>query len=226
MSEEIYEHIKELVPFKLEFVDDQDSYYKLDSYVKSLHEDHFLISPAKKDGLFYNIPLQKEVNLIFAKEGGVFIAQCMILGKELDRQYGIKVGYPVNTKTLERREYIRVPIKVRAEVTSYSDPACLGKNSFFGITRNISGSGIAVYHKEPIGEYYDLGVKIYLNDGDSKPVETKCDLVYSQEVKIKDEPCYLSAFTYTSIFENDSSRIVKECFKYQIKCKKVKGSSY
>lgn len=222
MNEGIYKYLRELAPFKLEFIDDKDDYHKLDSHIKSIQEDYILINPPERNGSAINLMDNTEVNILFPMDKGVFVAQCTVLGKKLGEISGVKLSFPHNTSVQERREYIRVPVKVRVEITAYSDEVYSQKTRLFAITKNISASGIAFYHKEPIENYYDIGCKIYLNDENTKPVETKNDLIYSQRVKIKDELLYITAITFTSISEADSARIVKECFKYQVREKKVK----
>ncbi len=225
MSDELYEHIRELAKFKLEFIDENDNYYKMDSYIKSIDGGCMLISPPEnqEQEKIINIPENAEVNLIFPMDKGVLIAQCTVLGKELGPQPGIQISFPHNTRVLERREFIRVPIKLRVEIIYFSDQSYLEKNSFFAITKNLSANGMAFYHKEPIEDYYDLRAKIYLNDENPKPIELQHELVYSQKVKIKNELIFLTATTFTSLSEPDSARIVKECFKYQVRHKKIKN---
>lgn len=222
MLEGIYKHLRELAPFKLEFIDEDDNYHKLDSYIKRIYGDYILISPPDKNGSGFNIPDTAEVNLLFPMEKGIFIAQCTVLGKELGTISGIKLSFPHDTQEVERREYIRVPVKIRIGVTCYQDQQYIKKQSFFAITKNLSATGVAFYHKESIDDYYNIGCKIYLNDENPKPVDTQNDLVYSKKVKIKDEELYLTAVTFTSISEADSARIVKECFKYQVRQKQMK----
>ena len=221
MSEELSNYIKELTPFKIEFVDENDNYHKLDSYIKAVEDDYILISPPDKDGISCYIQDDLEVNLIFPRNDGVFIAQCVVVGKELGNNPGIKVSFPYTTKILERREYVRMPMKLKVEVICYLDNSYIKKRSFFAVTKNISGSGIAFFHKEPLETYFDIKCKVYMDDENPRPVESRNDVVYSQQVKIKNEVYYLTALAFTSLSEADSARIVKECFKYQVNHKKI-----
>ncbi|OGI00289.1 MAG: hypothetical protein A2Y25_01515 [Candidatus Melainabacteria bacterium GWF2_37_15] len=223
MSEEINTYIRELAPFKIEFVDENDNYHKLDSYIKAVEDDYLLISPPDNSGVSCNIQDNLEVNLIFPRNDGIFIAQCVVIGKELGNKPGIKLSFPHNTRVLERREYVRMPMKLRVEVNCYLDKSYIEKKAFYAVTKNISGSGIAFFHKQPLETYFDIVCKIYLNDENHKPVETRNDVVYSQKVKLRDEIYYLTALSFTSISEADSARIIKECFKYQINHKKIKN---
>ena len=221
MADQAIEHIRELAPFKIEFIDGDNNYHKLDSYIKAIDDNYILISPPAKNGVYYSVEDNTEINMIFQLANGVFIAQCTVLNKVLTPNSGIKITHPSKTKTLERREYIRVPIKTKIEVICYADQFYMENNAFFGVTKNLSGSGVSFYHKEPIKDYYDIVCKIYLEDGDPNPVETHNDLVHTEKVKIKNEDHYLSALTFTSISQSDSTRIIKECFKYQVKHKKI-----
>ncbi len=223
MPEDIYEHIREQAPFKFEFIDENDNYYKLDSYIKKLHDDYIVVTPPDDGDVDINIPGNAEVNLIFPLDNGILIAQCTVLGREAGMKPGVLLSFPHNTRVLERREYIRVPIKLRVEITFYSDQFYTDRKSFFAITKNISASGIAFYHREPIESCYDIGCKIYLSDENPRAVETRNKLIYSQKIKIKNETVFLTALSFTSISEGDSARIVKECFKYQVRHKKIKS---
>ena len=221
MSDEIYNYIQELAQFKFEFVDEKDNYHKLDSYVKEIFDDYILIYPPNNKGVSFEIPDNIDVNLIFTQKIGIFVAQCVVLGKVFGEKSGIKISFPYKTKLFERREYIRLPMKLKIEVICYQDKTYKNQDSFFAVTRNISASGLAYFYKESLKDYYDIQCKIYLDDGKSNPIITGCDHIYSQKIKIKDEIYYLTALAYTSLSNEDSARIVKECFKYQIKHKKL-----
>lgn len=224
MPDELYKYLKELNSFKLEFMDTNDNYHRIDSYIKVIQEDYVLIAPPAKQGNIIDIADNAEVNLVFSKDNGVLIAQCSVLGKELGIQSGIKVSFPYKTKVLERREYVRVPLKLRAEVIYYLDREYTQRKSFSVTTKNLSGNGFSFYHKEPLTNYYDIQAKIFLNDENPKSVEIpRCDQVYSKKVKTKDGTIlYFTALTFVSISDEDSSRIIKQCFKYQIKQKHLK----
>ena len=216
MIDEIYEHFKELETLKIEFMDKDDTYHRLDSYIKAVYEDYVLIEPPKTAGILQELVDNSEVNLIFTRQDGVLIAHCGILGKQLGVQSGIKISFPYSTRILERREYVRIPLKLSTKINYYTDKDFPEKKSFLVKTRNISGSGICFLYENSLEGYYDIECKLYMDDGNLTPVIVKCDHVYSKKVKLKNNVSYLTALTYTSISEEGLSRIVKECFKYQI----------
>jgi len=217
--EEIYQHLKESEPFKIEFIDENDDYYKLDSHIKKVFQNSILIEYPFDGETYYDIPKGSEINIIFQRDSGLLIAQCTILGTESGVQEGIKLAFPSKAKVVDRREYVRMPLRLKTEISYLPEPDSTERTTFMAITRNISGNGLSYVSNKPFGNGSDIRCKMYLTDGNPKPVEIQCSFIYSRPIHIKDEIKYLTAFTYTSISSEDSSRIVKECFNYQIKRK-------
>lgn len=222
--EEFYTHIRNLVLFKLEFMDENDNYHQLDSHIIGVYNDYILISPPEKDDIIVNIPENSGVNLIFpsSEENKVLIAQCSVFGREFGDISGIRVSHPYNAQVIERREYVRVPMKLRTDITFHLKPDGSEEKTLSAISKNISGNGVAVFHKEPVEDYCKISCIIHLKDGGATPVRTDCDIIYTRKVRIKEETYNLTALAFTSILEQDLSRIVKECFKYQINNKKIR----
>ncbi len=218
MTNEIYDHLKESASLKIEFTDNADSYYRLSTTIKRVHDDYIVVNPPETGGILYEIRQGTLINLIFNRKNGVLIAQCEFLGPDEKDPESIKIGFPGEVKILERREYVRVPLKVRAEVSYYSENS-IEKETFFVSTRNISGSGICFLHDKSLEGCENINCKIFLNDEISTPVKVQCKHVYSRAAKIRYNIFFLIALSYTYISENDLSRIMKECFKYQINCK-------
>lgn len=222
MTDEVYDHLKELEVLKIEFMDENEDYHRLNSHIKTVSDDYILIDAPKTEDTLHEIPDNSTINLIFTRRDGVLIAQCMYLGKQAGTQSGIKISYPHDTQILERREYVRVPLKLRAKVVCSYEDNPLKKDVFYVVTRNISASGICFFYENTLEDYEDIQCKIYLDDGIVEPVKVKCNHVYSRKARVKNGIYYLTALTYTFISEEDSARIVKECFKYQISRKHIK----
>ncbi len=226
MANEVYDHLKELARFKIEFVDDQDEYHKLDGYIKKVYSDFIVIDIPQANNKAEKINDGSEINLIFPRDDGVLIAQCMVIGRESKLKQYIRIKYPHEVEILERREYVRIPLKVRVEINCISKQNLFDDFTVYATTRNISGSGVSFISKEPIKENYDdIECKIYLDDGNHNPVSAFCNFVYSKKVKVKNDILFLTALTYKFISDENSSRIVKECFKYQIKRKHLENFS-
>lgn len=221
MSDEIYEHLKEQASFNIEFVDEKDNYHRLNSHIKGLFDDYILIASPNSKGNFPKLPDNSEINIIFTRNNGVLIARCMVLGKEPDEQAGIKISFPYETNIIERRKLVRVSLKLNVEVFYHENEDSAEEKTFFATTRNISGNGLCYLSKQSLKNSCNIQCKIHLQDENPKSVKVNCNLVYSKKVKLKDKISYLTALVYTSISDEDSTRIVKECFKYQINRKHV-----
>ncbi len=219
ITDELSNYLKELETLKIEFTDKDDGYHRLDSHIKRVNEDFILLD--SPEGI---LPADGSMlNLIFPRKNGVLIARCSFLEKQTGTLPGIKVSYPYNTQILERREYVRVPLRLRTKITCSFDKNSAEKESFYVVTRNISGSGICfLYDKSLQGCEEEIKCKIYINDGNPNPIRVKCKYVYSKKARIKNNIFYITALKYISLSEEDSARIVKECFKYQINHRHVK----
>lgn len=212
---DIYDFIKELAPFELEYIDSDDNYHCLNTYIKRVNEDHILISPPQKNNLAHNLPDGQEINIIFKTENGTLSAVSNVINKQLDSMSGLRISFPCNSQFTERREFIRVPLNLKVEIMKFLDNTYQNAETFNIQTRNISGSGLCYVSDTPLDNYYDVHCKIYL-DYEKEPVTVRCDHIYSKKVKINNEKAYLTALTFAGISDEDIARLVKTCFRYQI----------
>ncbi len=212
---DIYDFIKELATFELEYIDDDDNYHCLVSYIKRLDDDYILISPPQKNKSAFNIPDGKEINIIFKTEKGMLSAVSNIIGTQLDDMSGLKIRFPYNSQITERREFIRVPLGLRIEIIKFLDNTYKNAETFNIQTRNISGKGLCYLSHSILDNYYDVHCKIWLDD-EKEPIYTRCDHIYSKKVKINNEKCYLTALSFVEINDEEISKLVKACFRYQI----------
>ena len=212
---DIYDFIKELAPFELEYIDSDDNYHCLNTYIKRVNEDHILISPPQKNNLAHNLPDGQEINIIFKTENGMLSAVSNVINKQLDSMSGLRISFPCNSQFTERREFIRVPLNLKVEILKFLDNTYQKVETFNIQTRNISGSGLCYVSGTPLDNYYDVHCKIYL-DYEKEPVAVRCDHIYSKKVKLNNEKAYLTALTFAGISDEDIARLVKTCFRYQI----------
>jgi len=212
---DIYDFIKELAPFELEYIDCDDNYHCLNTYIKSVNEDYILISPPQKNNQSHNLPDGQEINIIFKTEKGTYSAVSNIINKQLESISGLRISFPYNSEFTERREFIRVPLNLKVEVIKFPDNTYLNAETFNILTRNISGSGLCYISDSPLDNYYDAHCKIHL-DYEKEPVYVKCDHIYSRKIKINNEKAYLTALSFVDISEEDVAKLVKTCFRYQI----------
>ena len=212
---DIYDFIKELASVEIEFTDGNDNYYCLKSHIKSVEEDYILVNPPHKDNKAINIPDGQDININFKTENGIFSAEAKVIEKQLGDISGLKVSFPLNAKLTERREFLRVPLNLKAEIIKFSDSTGLNTETIEVTTRNVSGSGLCYISDEPLDNYYDVHCKVYLEQ-DEEPVYARCDHLYSKKVRVNNEKAYLTALTFTGISDENVAKLVKACFKYQI----------
>lgn len=218
---DIYDFIKEQAVFELEYIDSDDNYHCLDSYVKKVDANHILISPPQKNNITHNIPDGKEINIIFKTENGTFSAVSSVIDKQLDKTSGFRISFPCNSQFTERREFIRVPLALKVEIIKFLDNTNLNIENFNIQTRNISGSGFCYVSDTPLDNYYDVHCKIHLPE-EKEPVYVRCDQIYSKKMKINNQKAYLIALSFADIFKEDIAKLVKTCFRYQIDNREIK----
>ena len=216
---DVNDFIKELAQFEIEFIDDGGNYCCFNSHIKRIYDDYIFISPPQKRGISYNIKDGQQIDIVFKTVKGVMSARSAVLNKQLDRVSGLNISFPYNNRFTERRSFVRTPINLNIEVIKFFDINHKRKELVHVQTRNISGSGLAYISNEPLVNYYDLNCKIYINDG-KEPINVRCEHVYSKKVKINTQKAYLTALAYINISEEQISRIVKACFKYQVENRK------
>jgi len=215
---DIYDFIKELAQFELEYTDNDGAEHCLKTYVKRVYDDYIFISSPEKDNLSVNIADEQKISVIFKTEKGFLSADSVVLGKQLDSSMqGIKISFPLNSRFIERRAYSRVPFNIDIEVIKVLDSKD-SKEVFNAVTNDISGSGLSYISEMPLDNYYDILCRIYLHDGED-PVNVRCEHISSRKTNRDGRELTLTTLAYVDITDEQVSRIVRACFKYKIQNK-------
>ncbi|OGI22666.1 MAG: hypothetical protein A2287_08205 [Candidatus Melainabacteria bacterium RIFOXYA12_FULL_32_12] len=217
---DIYDFIKELAKIDIEIEDKEHNFYSLKSYVKRVEEDRILIDTPSNNGVTYNIPVGQTISLGIHADGGIYLGESKVIDKELSTISGLWICHPYFTQHIQRREYLRVPASLEAELTVFIDRQKTEKKVYNIKTKDISGSGFSYTSNEPLDQYYDIECTIYINDSDNEPVISRCEHVYSKKITYNGEIRYINAFTFVDIKQKDVGRLVKASFKYQVELRK------
>ena len=220
MDNNIYDYLEVLKKIDIEFENDDGKYTSLKSYIKSMTEDGILIEPPTKNGITYNVPVGHPVNIIVnITNGGLCVGESKVIAKELSTISGLWINYPFNSRIIQRREFLRVPMPVLVEFSIYKDINRTEKEVFKVLTKDISGNGISYLSDSPLTDYYDIECKIYLDD--DPPIWLKCENIANHMILDQNkETKFIVAFKYIDIKSNDIKKIVNACFKYQLELRK------
>ncbi|MFH0702499.1 MAG: flagellar brake domain-containing protein [bacterium] len=214
----IHDYIKELTKFELEFIDKNGNYHVLKSYIKSIDQDKILIFPPSHKNVTYNIPDSELINIIICTEDGVYSGESKVIGKELSHTPGLWISYPYNSQLIQRREYVRVPLRINIDLIISENNT--SETEIKIMPENISGKGFCYISDSPLNNYYDIKCKIYLKDEPNKPIISRCEHIYTNPINIGGKSKYINAFAFIDINLKDVDRIVKACFKYQFEQRK------
>lgn len=213
MDEKLKEHIKRLEPFKLEFLDEKDRYYQLDSSIEQIYDEYMIISPPKNNKGGYDLEVGAEVSIVFYRSDGILYGQCQVLGKQSGFKPKLKMTLPYNVNLIERRRARRYPLKMRMTVEYYFNKNSTRKKMLDVITQDVSLNGVSFVDPTPFGKFERIVCTIYPNLDHSEPIIATCQFVYSREKKMKGETMYLTALTFTEISKEDSFRLQEKCFR-------------
>lgn len=218
MIENIYDYLKLLQKIEIGFETNNNNYTSLKSYIKDMTDEAILIDPPNSQGVTYNLPVGQMINLIvYIPNNGLCIGESKIIGKELSKISGLWISYPLSSQIVQRREFLRVPMVCKLEISVFKDVNHSQKEEFNVLTKDISGNGLSYISDEPLNDYYDIICRINLNN---EIIEAKCDHIYSHLTFINNEPKYINAFTFVDIPQRDVRKLVQTCFKYQLELHK------
>lgn len=217
---DIYDFLKELTRIEVEYIDKNDDYYSLKSYIKEIQDAKILIEPPYKHDIVYNVPVGQQITINLVAADCVYSGESEVLGKELSSISGIWISYPHYVQRVQRREYFRVPLNLDADIIIYRDNKGNSKDTFRVNLKDLSGSGFSYLSKNPLINYFDIECRIYIDGRDFEPIISRCEHIYSNKIKENTGNKYNNAFSFINIQENDIGKIVKASFKYQLEQRK------
>ena len=218
----MFSFIKELgkidVEYKYDDSDDNNNVFK--SYIKSVETEYILIDFLFYKGAEYNIPNEKQITVKFKEKLGIYSGVCKILGRDNSRIPGIKISYPDAIKFIQRREYVRVPLSLKVELSIFPEKEDDEINVCVVNSLDISGSGFCCISDRPTEKHSKIIGKVYLLNSNEEPVEVLVKHVHSKKIIAAGKNKYKNAFTFIEINEKSRDKIIKEIFLYELKLRK------
>ena len=207
--------IKELGKIDVECNDN-----KFRSYVKSVESDYILIDFLFYKGSEYNIPAENWITVNFKEKAGIYSGNCQILGRDNSKLPGLKISYPTDIKFVQQREYVRVPLKLKAEIVVFPEIEDEEIKVQEINTLDISGSGFCFISEKPLEKHSKIIGVIYLTNPAEKPIEISLKHVYSRTFFANGKEMYKNAFTFNELEEKLQDKILKEIFLYELELRK------
>ena len=207
--------IKELGKIDVEWNDN-----KFRSYVKSVESDYILIDFLFYKGSEYNIPAENWITVNFKEKAGIYSGNCQILGRDNSKLPGLKISYPTDIKFVQQREYVRVPLKLKAEIVVFPEIEDEEIKVQEINTLDISGSGFCFISEKPLEKHSKIIGVIYLTNPAEKPIEISLKHVYSRTFFANGKEMYKNAFTFNELEEKLQDKILKEIFLYELELRK------
>jgi c-di-GMP-binding flagellar brake protein YcgR len=218
---DIYDFIRELTRLDIEYKDEKGNFLSLKSHVKSIDDDRILIDIPSCNGKSYSIPDGQSINILVSSNEGVFLGESNVIGKEISSISGLWISFPLNSYNIQRREYLRVPLKINVNMTIYEDRQKSEKKEFTITTNDISARGFSYFSDEPLKRYYDIECSFKLDDDIDEFITSKCEHIYStHQITIGRKIRYINGFAFVDIKPEFIERIIKRSFKYQLELKK------
>lgn len=207
--------IKELGKIDVEYNDN-----KFRSYIKSVESDYILIDFLFYKGSEYNIPAENWITVNFKEKAGIYSGNCQILGRDNSKLPGLKISYPTDIKFVQQREYVRVPLKLKAEIVVFPEIEDEEIRVQEITTLDISGSGFCYVSEKPLEKHSKIIGVIYLTNPAEKPIEISLKHVYSRTFFANGKEMYKNAFTFNELEEKLQDKILKEIFLYELELRK------
>jgi len=191
------------------------------SVIKEVKRNYILIDYLYHNNLKYIIPEGVEFAVAFhCGESGFFTGNCFILGVDETKKNGIKITFPTEIQHIQQREYARVPLRLKVEMTIFLDEFGENVNYHHLFTQDISGSGFCYHGDFPIEEHSHIKCRINLLFNKNDYVDLDLKHVYSKEIFVNEKQRFKNAFTYINIETEDRKKILREIYNYQMEIKR------
>lgn len=190
--------------------------YNFKSYVKNIESDYLIIDFLFYKGAEYNIPNGKPITVKFKEKSGIYAGKCTVLGYDNSKLPGIKISYPTDIKFVQQREYVRVPLKLKAELVIFDETEVDDIQVEEIQLLDISGSGFSYVSEKPVKKHSKIIGIINLTNPAEKPIEILVKHVYSRTFIPAGKEMYKNAFTFEDLDEKSREKILKEIFLYEL----------
>lgn len=216
---DIFDHLKELTKLDVEFSNENTHYSFLKSYIKCVEQDRILIDPPSFKGTVYPIYDGQLITITINTNSGVYSGECKIIERDLSTISGLWITFPLSSKQIQRREFLRVPLKKNVEITLFRTAEKTENIKLNVETKDISGKGISFFTDSPLENYYEIECNFSIDNSDHK-IWSRCEHIYSKETFINGKIKYLNALAFIELTNKNIELIVRECFKYQLEMRK------
>ncbi len=166
-------------------------------------ENFYLISIPKYRDKVALLSARQNINLYLYTPEGIYNLKCVVL--EVYEKY-YKISFAKSSERVQRREYVRVNLRVPVKVTVDSG------RTYDAVTTNFSARGCGFYCKDDISANDKISVTFKIG---GKPIQTFANVVSSKPVSFGSTNGYAIALNFTSVTQSNIDLIVKECFMYQ-----------
>lgn len=216
---DIFDHLKELTKLDVEFSNENTHYSFLKSYIKCVEQERILIDPPSFKGTVYPMHDGQLITITISTNRGAYSGECKIIERDLSTISGLWITFPLSSRQVQRREFLRVPLKKKVEITLFKTAKKIDNLKLKVETIDISGKGISFFTDSPLGNYYEIECTFSIDDS-SNQIWSRCEHVYSKETILKGKIKYLHALAFIELTNKNVELIVRECFKYQLEMRK------
>jgi c-di-GMP-binding flagellar brake protein YcgR len=154
--------------------------------IQDVTTDHFAITIPMRDRMYYPLDRGAIVSMLYYCGKVLYTFECEVIGRKVDRIPIIILGLPQNTRVIQRRNFVRVPVISDIEFfkidKTFKDKSLEDLEKFKServksITLDISGGGMRIMSRVVL-KYGDI-LKVSL------PLMTESFMVKSEIVRIE-----------------------------------------
>lgn len=207
--EYLLENIKKGLKFEL--IDDSIAGFQ-GRYVGSFLENRdncFVISIPKMNEREYVFKRGEKINIHVYTDEGIYSIESDVI--DFGDDYCV-ISMPTVLKHSQRREFLRANLELKVLLSFRNENYELEHHEIKTI--NVCGRGICFNFKENISKIKDAHVEIFLSE---QIVETDAEIVYVRPSNTEEGLMFFVAMMLTTISNQDTNAIVRECFLYKLK---------
>lgn len=185
---------------KLKFTISSVRSAEIECTIKRLEQDRISLDfPENAESFAKYLHEGKEMEVVIYSDKGIYLFDSVVIDSPFERDFVIE--FPEEKQKVQRREYVRVPNKLRCILAK-------GDKKIETETINVGGGGIRFKANSEFKIADKWGFYLYLPRWPS-PSKGFGEILYT----IKQDNSMISVIKFTDIDESDRNKIIKFCFE-------------
>jgi c-di-GMP-binding flagellar brake protein YcgR len=135
------------------------------SRVEGISGESLTLAAPYRNSEVIHLPRGTEVTVSYFDQVAVYFVECLVLSYNLGHVPTVVLGSPINTKRVQRRNFVRLDTRIPMRYMVLDDNMQPLSEEFTATTVDISGGGLMFTTGSPIEQGNTLEIRVCFDDG-------------------------------------------------------------